>query len=321
MKLDEIVFKHLNGELSPQESEKFMEWMESDPENRQRVEELEEIWDKTKNYPRNFAPNTAIALERVSKIARIEIRRHILNRGMILRVAAVALLILGLAGVLRYTFYHSAGEELLVVTGNNEVKEIVLPDSTHVWLNAGSELRYPDRFARKERNVSLSGEAYFEVHRNTQSPFLVNLSGSYVKVLGTRFNIHAYRGDSSTTVSVTHGKVQYAATGEKQLLILTAGDIGILDNHTLSLHKEKVTDQNFLAWKTHILEFRNTPLIEVIKTLSTRFKVPYTTVSESNSNIAIYALYNNKTLVDILNSLSAVTGRSIRLQNDTIVIK
>jgi ferric-dicitrate binding protein FerR (iron transport regulator) len=298
-----------------------MEWIESDSENRQRVEELKEIWDKTRNYPRNFAPDTVIALEKVSKIAGIELKRHVLRRGMILRVAALALLLLGLAGVLRYTYYRSAGEELLVVTGNNEVKEIVLPDSTHVWLNIGSELRYPDRFARNERNVSLSGEAYFEVHRNTKSPFRVNLTKSCVKVLGTKFNIHAYDGDSSTTVSVTHGKVQYAAKGVQQPLILKAGDIGILDNLRLDLRKENASDMNFLAWKTHILEFRNTPLIEVIKTLSVRFKVPYTTVSESNSNIAIYALYNNKTLVDILNSLSAVTGRNIRLQNDTIVIK
>lgn len=321
MKIDEIVFKHLNGELSPEESIRFREWLDSDSQNPKKVEDLKVIWERTENYPKYFNPNATKALEKVQRQVGVK-PEYTLRIGIALKVAVAAALLIGLLGVWRYTYLNSSGSEITVVTGPEEVKDFYLPDSTHVWLNVNSQFKYPSRFSRRERAVGLRGEGYFEVKRNPQSPFVVNLQKSVVKVLGTKFNISSYAYENQATVTVTHGKVQYSVKEvSAQSVILTANEKAILNLSTLTITKESVSNNNFIAWKTHLLEFRNTPLLEVVKTLSHNFGIPYQVIDSSTAKLPVNALFNNKTPDEIIESLSLVTDGKVELHNDTIILK
>lgn len=322
MKINEIIFKHLNGELSPQESVKLKDWLDSDSKNIEKLEELKEIWVKTRNYPKHFNPDVSKALEKVRRNAGVTPGNRILPIGKALKIAVTVALLAGLLGLLRYAYVNTSGKEITVITGPKEVKDFYLPDSTHVWLNANSRFKYPSRFAQKGRIVQLSGEGYFEVRRNTRSPFMVDLQKSVVKVLGTKFNISAYGNSFRTIVTVTQGKVQYSSTeSASHSVTLSANERAIFDLSTLTLHKESVTDNNFIAWKTHVLEFHNTPLLEVIKTLSSHFGADYRVINTSNAELPVSALYNKKTLSEIIQSLSVVTDGNIELHNNTIILK
>ncbi|HEY4064723.1 MAG TPA: FecR domain-containing protein [Puia sp.] len=154
--------------------------------------------------------------------------------------------------------------------------QLVLPDGTKVWLNAASSLRYPTRFSGTERKVEITGEAYFEVARNTNMPFIVKVDESTsVRVLGTGFDINSYTDEATVNTTLLEGSVQVLHKGEKALLQLgqqaqiakqpsdgqaitgTSG-IKILN----SVNVEKV-----MAWKNGVFDFEDASLEEVMRQL------------------------------------------------------
>ncbi|NKN80582.1 FecR domain-containing protein, partial [Weissella cibaria] len=96
--------------------------------------------------------------------------------------------------------------------------KVLLPDSTVVWLNSESELRYPCNFLASARKVSLSGEAYFEVFKNRRNSFTVSTSWAEVKVLGTGFNVRAYQDDQEMETFVSHGTVMVSTDQDEKIL-------------------------------------------------------------------------------------------------------
>ena len=314
----------MGNELAPGEAVEFEHWVKTNPKNSKKLEEIKEIWEKTKNYPDGFEPDIVKAIDKVHEIAGIKrYKRTFMSFPRImLRIAAAVILFISLFGISRFIYLNSGGKEIAVNSVDSGIKEVVLPDNTHVWLNKNSTLQYPTKFARKNRKVYLSGEAYFEVFKNQQSPFYVKLENSSVTVLGTHFNIRAYPQENNTKVSVAEGKVMFSALEKtKQSVTLVGDESAMLDNKSLVMHKEHNNDLNYLAWKTNLLEFYNTPLIDAIKVLCTHFNVHYKVSNNIVSGVNVSGRFNNKKLSEILNALSVATNAEIILQNDTIIIK
>ena len=144
----------------------------------------------------------------------------------------------------------------------------LLPDSTTVFLNAGSRLRFPDRFVPgSERIVYLSGEAYFDVKRDPRSPFLVCLEHSAVKVTGTSFNVKAYSDDTNETTTLISGTVSMGIGTTEQWIVLKPGEQGYYDATLKTLSQQTVDVNYYTAWKDGVFAFYRQPLEEVMKTL------------------------------------------------------
>jgi ferric-dicitrate binding protein FerR (iron transport regulator) len=150
--------------------------------------------------------------------------------------------------------------------------KIDLPDGSTVWLNSGSKLKYPLAFDGKERNVSLSGEAFFKVHADKSHPFIVATQGLDVTATGTQFNVEAYASDTITAITLVEGKVDVDMSGiikEKlkpnQRLVLNS----ITNNYKLT----ETDAQHWGMWKDGILAFRDEPLEEVFKRIGRNFNV------------------------------------------------
>lgn len=140
---------------------------------------------------------------------------------------------------------------------------MVLADGTHIWLNSCSSLEFPARFTGNERRVRLlSGEAYFEVARNEEKPFIVEAQGKEVRVLGTGFDVDIYEGEFATTL-VT-GKVE-VSVGEKEYLLSPSMQLRVADGRT---ELKKVKAEDFAAWKDGLFVFRNQRLEKVLATLA-----------------------------------------------------
>jgi transmembrane sensor len=152
--------------------------------------------------------------------------------------------------------------------------QLVLPDGTKVWLNAASSLKYPTRFNGKERRVEITGEAYFEVAKNINMPFIATippqpggLGGASVKVLGTHFNINAYANEPSLKTTLLEGSVQ--VTAGKNGMNLKPGQQAAISNetnHTIQLING-VDVEKVMAWKNGVFNFNEATLQEVMHQL------------------------------------------------------
>jgi transmembrane sensor len=142
--------------------------------------------------------------------------------------------------------------------------QVVLPDGSKVWLNAASSIKFPTAFAANERNVQLTGEAYFEVTKNAAKPFKVSVNGLNVKVLGTHFNIMAYNNEDAIKTTLLEGSVQLTAGGNSNLL--KPDQQGIVKNNHISVID--VEAEKFVAWKNGYFEFNRSSILDVMKQLS-----------------------------------------------------
>jgi len=148
---------------------------------------------------------------------------------------------------------------LVVPRGGEYVLE--LADGTTVWMNSESELKYPVKFIGKNRKVFLEGEAYFKVAHNKKKPFVIDVNGSEVKVLGTSFNLRAYENESNIIATLVEGKIRLSTSidNKSSALILKPGEQGkVYPNGEIS--KKKVDVRLFTSWKDGRIAFKNQTL-------------------------------------------------------------
>jgi hypothetical protein len=145
---------------------------------------------------------------------------------------------------------------------------LILPDGTKVWLNAASSITYPTAFIASERNVKITGEAYFEVARNPKQPFKINVNDTAeIEVLGTHFNVNAYTNEAGISTTLIEGKVSMKAkAGSQPSLILSPGQQAQLITHQLSVNNHPDIDQ-VVAWKEGVFNFEGAGLREVMNQL------------------------------------------------------
>lgn len=156
-----------------------------------------------------------------------------------------------------------------VTTPKGRQFQLVLPDGTHVWLNAGSSIRYPTAFAANERKVSITGEAYFEVTGNALSPFRVSTKEhDEVQVLGTSFNISAYEDDNDSKTTLLEGAIRVSAN-QKSLLLQPGQQAKIDRNKNGDLQLIANPDLGkVIAWKNGYFNFENTNLKDAMRELA-----------------------------------------------------
>lgn len=145
--------------------------------------------------------------------------------------------------------------------------QIILPDGTKVWLNAVSSLRFPVSFAADKRKVELSGEAYFEVSRNKNAPFVVSMDNAEVEVLGTSFNISAYPENAVTTTLIS-GSVK--VRGENDSRVMVPGQQAVVDG---SISINKVDTELAVAWKNGWMAFSNEEIRAIMEEASRWYDV------------------------------------------------
>lgn len=148
--------------------------------------------------------------------------------------------------------------------------QLVLEDGTKVWLNAASTLKFPPQFTGQERKVELQGEAYFEVHKNPQVPFVVKMASQEVLVLGTHFNINAYEEEGSVKTSLLEGKVTISTAGKKAVLLPGQEAVNNLQG-AIKVKQADVTAS--IAWKNGLFQFNNASIEEVMRQISRWYDV------------------------------------------------
>lgn len=209
-----------------------------------------------------------------------------------------------------------------LVTLKGEKSYLQLPDGTKVWLNSCTTIQYAEDYGRSNRNIHLSGEAYFEVARNEKKPFIVKANGIDVKALGTAFNISAYPEDTQLITTLFSGKVAVQPTLTKQQIMLAPNQVAI---YYKSRNKIEVTPYDkklFAQWRGGYLSFEMMYLQDITKLLERNYNVVFRYDNQKIKKLKFSGSFrNSEDLTQILNVIKTNTGIQYQARQDTIIIK
>ncbi|HCG23144.1 MAG TPA: hypothetical protein DER54_11995 [Odoribacter splanchnicus] len=199
----------------------------------------------------------------------------------------------------------------------------LLPDSTTVFLNAESRLRFPDRFVPgSERIVYLSGEAYFDVKRDPRSPFLVCLEHSAVKVTGTSFNVKAYPDDTNEATTLISGTVSMGIGTTEQWIVLKPGEQGYYDATRKTLLQQTVDVNYYTAWKDGVFAFYRQPLEEVMKTLGCWYLFDTHYQNEALKSILYMGKINRHTSIrEVLHTFELMDELTFDIKGKEVIVR
>ncbi|UCS95289.1 FecR family protein [Echinicola marina] len=234
----------------------------------------------------------------------------------ILKVAVALTLIL----VMGITFKHIADHrKITLATGMGEQKEILLKDGSTVTLAENSSLTYPNSFGNK-REVILKGRAFFDIYRDTTSPFLVHTKNTEIKVLGTSFDVNSPKNES-TTVSVISGQVQVSPHMHPEKAVVISRNQQLTCLHSQISAITSFSHQEPIAW-TKLIVLKNTSLGEAAKILEDRFGLEIKFESNELKKQQISGKFKNETAENILKSIALLKQCSYEyLQPNIIYIK
>jgi transmembrane sensor len=277
----DIIAKYLtHEELSAEEKEEFDQLL-ADEEFNEILSQSSEVVKKSDLFFNLKKYNTDKAWEKVNGQLTPK-RKNILQIPWVYRVAAIFLLLFT-TSVVVWRLGINKQEFCEVTTTQYDLSNPVveLPDGTKVKLNHGSKLTYPEEFSGETREVSLTGEAFFNVTPNPGRPFIIKTNDASIKVLGTSFNVYAYNESSTVEVIVKTGKVELfkpdlsekAAVGK---VLLLPGEKGTFDKLNKTVAKEATYSPNNLSWFTHEIEFKYTRLSDVFQTLKRAYNLQIT---------------------------------------------
>ncbi|MCW0481308.1 FecR family protein [Gaoshiqia sediminis] len=186
------------------------------------------------------------------------------------------------------------------------VAETILPDGTIIYLNAGSEIKYPSIGNSTIREVYLTGEAWFDVTKSTDRPFIVHTDFYDVKVTGTEFNVKSYPDDHEIITTLEEGSVQIESTRNFKIeksIKLEPGEQLVYHKQNKSLHLNRVKPEIYSSWKDNSLIFINMNLGELITLLERKYGVDIVVADESILNYHYDGTIKNETIIEVLTIL------------------
>lgn len=298
-----LIVKLLSESITPEEKVILTDWLNEIPENRTYFAQLENIWQVAHPAFNPDEIDVMAAQERV--MAKIQGRKWIQAPIIIWwqRVAAILILpVIILMGylLLNQTKAVTAFQEITSPFGMSS--KVDLPDGSTVWLNSGSKLKYPVAFASGERNVYLSGEAFFKVHSDKTHPFVVATANVKVRATGTQFNVEAYLTDTITAVTLVEGKVDVNLYGDKNEQLKPNQRI-VLNSNSKTYNLSETNAQHWGVWKDGILAFRDEPLEDVFKRIGRTYNVDIKVKDPVIARQLYRATFEGESLEEILRLL------------------
>ncbi|AXY75598.1 DUF4974 domain-containing protein [Paraflavitalea soli] len=319
-----LIAKELGGRATAEEKQQLQQWQALDPSNRQEYEELVTMWKESMRLTADQSFDTSRAWSKVeagmqpvgqnpAPARTITLFSSLYRKRLAVAAAVLAIFIIG--GYL-WNHYRTSWQELAAANNNQSLQ---LPDGSTVLLRKGATIRYPLHFDGEERLVRLSGEAYFKVQRNEHQPFVIVTGQAAVRVLGTTFVVKA--NNASDEVIVMSGKVSVSSKHKAGRQVeLSAGQRTLLQNDQFL--QSQVSDSNFIAWNTGLLDFNHTPLEKVLREMQDYYEVPLeidTQQKAAISALTVTVRFNNQPVEQALEEIRLITGLAMKKEDGKVV--
>lgn len=221
-----------------------------------------------------------------------------------------------------HSVFSGGHAKLSVSTPRGGEFKITLEDGTEVWLNAETQLRYPERFGDGERRVAVTGEAFFKVAKDSKRPFYVETAGQVVRVYGTQFNVHAYPEDKSVATTLVEGSIALqAASGNGSQLMLTPGHQALFDKLSHEASVKSVDTEVVTSWRSGSFVFENQNLGDIMQTLSRWYDFDYKFADASLAHTEFMgSIPRYGEFADVVEILETSGGLKFRIKGRTVII-
>ena len=257
----ELLYKFFKGETSHNEEVKIRKWIEESKKN-EAIFFQERLLHDTILLNKDAQQNKTISIK----------PKKTLFWNSFIRVAAILLLISSV-GLLINNYYKDINTthplHTVIVPPGQRIN-LVLADNSSIWLNSNTTFKYPIHFSKKQREVYLDGEAYFEVSANEKQPFIVNTHQGAVKVTGTTFNVSAYSKYGKFETSLFEGKVGvYLKNTKEEIININPTQKAIFKDGKLEINN--IVDYDEFLWRRGLIAFKNKQLDEILSVLEQYF--------------------------------------------------
>lgn len=323
----DLLIKYFSGEATPEEAMLIDDW-KKDPANRSEYESLLKLWNLSGDHRIDSVPASGEGWEELQ--LQLGERKAAKQRSIkLFRYAAAAAAVIGIA-VLSFLLLNRgpapdenghAGPDLADISekAGDSLRTIPLSDGSVVSLNKNSVIRYNGSYNRQERNIRLSGEAFFDVTPNASKPFTVSVGDLSIRVVGTSFNVRTGAEGGSVEVQVKSGVVKMMAReGE---ITVSRNQTGIYFTGSRKLLVKNGVDVNSISYATRTFQFNDLSLLEVCRYLEKSFDVRIDMDREKFSDCRITAQFDNKPLSYILDVIAATVNATYKINNEQVYIE
>ncbi len=327
----ELLAKYILNEVNPEEKSEVDAWLNHSDENREELEQIRKMLDSVDAFYKAEDFNSVAAWQKVqSKMhtpqlrvtQKNNVRKEVIS--LFYKVAAIVVfaILLGTAGY--YFGFRNKITEVyseIISTEKQVISEYTLPDGSVVALNSNSKLVFQRNFKGNTREVTIYGEAFFDVKHDASKPFIINAGNAQVKVLGTSFNVKAYPETESVEVVVATGKVLVTGkTGievnDNHPILLVQGEKGIVANNGSIPAKMENTNPNYLAWKTLDFVFNEIPLHDVIACLENTYHIDIEVSQPELNDLKLTAHFENRPIDFVLNVVRLTFNLDLSEENE-----
>lgn len=321
--MEQIIKKYLEGKATEEDQAHLLEWLRK-KSNQFVFNSYSLAWKESldanqlpDNSHESWNQIQAVILEKSYKQW-----QHSKKVQLFFRYAAIFFFAVSVAGLSWYLI-QSKPDQLFyttVVAEKGQISKVELPDGSLVWLNSGSKITYNNLFANANRDIQLSGEAYFNVTHNGQLPLVVNCGELQVKVLGTKFNVTSYKDLDGVDVVLEKGTVELFDSKISSFQYrLKPGEMAKFDKNNRKLQIREVNTPKFTSWKEGILNIYDQPLDVVVKKLETRYNQKFE-ISPEIKHCRYTFTIKNESMEEIIKLMGKITPIIAIQKNDVIYL-
>lgn len=321
-----LAARYMAGETSSEEEKEFLDTVEQNAEYRVRYEALKVFWGKSQQRDSIDAQKAYDLVK--STIAFGDTQRSARSRSLklvLLKIAAVVAIgfLMSYLAFNRISFDYKIKSFTWTEKYNKkgERSKILLSDGSSVWLNADSRLKFPEQFS-DNREVYLSGEAFFDITKNPSKPFVIHLDNGDVRVLGTSFNVKSFKDDANVETSVVSGKVAFISNSDSKhdTIFLTPNHKAVLTKRSGEIMTQETNMEEDRAWVDGKIIFRSNSFKEVGKVLERYFDKKVEFDSPELMNCKLTGTFQNNTLAEIMELLAATKDYQYTINEKNIYI-
>ncbi|MEO5995187.1 MAG: FecR domain-containing protein [Chitinophagaceae bacterium] len=318
---NDLLVKFLVGEASADEQRLVENWLDSQVTNRKFFEHFKIIWEQSKDLSNRQSVNEVAAWKRFQQRIHpgksdniIQTRR--VYQWPFLRVAAIFILVIT-GALLGFYFLNNRPVNILAINSQRTSLVDTLPDGSVVILNKHSLINYPEKFTGSSRSITLKGEAFFTISPDKNKPFIIQVNGISIKVVGTSFNVKTT--GNNTEVIVETGVVEVSRNNRS--ITLNPGEKIIVTKTDSLLVKLPVTDKLYNYYRTKQFYCDDTPLWKLIEYLNQAYSSNIVIGRKNVRTLPLTTVFDNKPLDSILVVIGETFNLSVVKSGDSIVLK
>lgn len=326
------IAKYLADESNSIETEMIDKWIKHSEKNRNEFNQIKNVWESTntKNVQSKFNTDNAWnnLSDRMKQSASESTNNKKQEKVFFLKylkyIAAILVVLIAIGiGWLYHANQTIIPENIFAIsTSSKQIQKKELPDGTIVWLNENSEIKYSEDFDKESREITLKGQAFFDVAKNPAKPFIIESDKTTIEVLGTSFDVNAYPKNTRIEVTVESGRVKMSnnetTTKSEKEIVLVPGTIGRYMKKEHKLLYSKNINPNFRSWQTKQFVFKETSLNEVFKTIEKAYFIKI----EANNNDFLQKRFSgsfSNTNIDIIVKTIAIAFNTEIEKNETTI--